>query len=101
MWLEPVASSGRPHYTVERGTRFVPIRQPYAALSVERGSRELPAAPFVYVHVVRGGVRIGDAVLEAGDAARVTDERGLWARAAEPVEYLVWEMRPVRRGARD
>lgn len=100
MWLEPAAGGGSPHYTVERGTRFVPFRQPHAALSVARGPGELPTAPLVYVHVVRGSLRLGDETLDAGDAARVTGERGLWADAAEPVEYLVWAMRPVPRDAR-
>ncbi|MDF9812955.1 pirin family protein [Streptomyces sp. SPB162] len=99
MWLEPAASGGAPRYGVERGTRFVPFRQPHAALTVARGPGELPAAPFVYVHVVRGGVRLGDETLKEGDAARLTGEPGLWAHAAEPVEYLVWAMNPAPRDA--
>ncbi|MEU3460333.1 pirin family protein [Streptomyces sp. NPDC006733] len=97
MWLEPATAGGAPRYGVERGTRFVPFRQPHAALSVARGPAELPAAPFVYVHVVRGTVRIGDAALGEGDAARVTGGRGLAVAAAEPVEYLVWAMGPPPR----
>lgn len=97
MWLEPVTFDGTPHYTVERGTKFVPLRQPHATLSVGRGPMELPSAPFVYVHVVRGSVRLGDEVLEEGDAARIIGAEDLWARAEEPVEYLVWAMRPVQR----
>lgn len=101
MWLEPAVFGGGPRYGVEHGTRFVPFRQPHAVLSVRRGPGELPAAPFVHVHVVRGSVRLGDETLEAGDAARITDEEGLLVRAAGPVEYLVWELRPVPRDPAD
>ncbi|MDJ0343704.1 pirin family protein [Streptomyces sp. H10-C2] len=100
MWLEPAVSGGEPRYaieTTERGTRFVPERQPHATLVVGRGTMALPDAPFLYIHVVRGSVRLGTESLGEGDAARVTGAEGLRAEADGPVEYLVWEMRPSPR----
>jgi redox-sensitive bicupin YhaK (pirin superfamily) len=48
----------------------------------------------VYVHVVRGTVRLAGAELGPGDAARITDAEGLQALATAPAELLLWEMTP-------
>lgn len=56
----------------------------------------LPDAPYLYVHLVRGALTLTEgartAALGEGDAARVTDARGVRARTEGPAEYLVWEM---------
>jgi redox-sensitive bicupin YhaK (pirin superfamily) len=56
----------------------------------------LPDAPYLYVHLARGALTLVEgartAALGAGDAARVTDARGVRARTEGPAEYLVWEM---------
>ena len=44
----------------------------------------VPDAPFVYVHVVRGEVRLDGEELGEGDAARITDAKDLEAVAALP-----------------
>ncbi|MFF7153309.1 pirin family protein [Streptomyces sp. NPDC008139] len=76
--------------------RALRLRQRAAALYVGRpvtaDSAPLPSAPYRYVHVVRGGVRLGDELLTAGDAARITGADPLTARCEGPAEYLVWEM---------
>lgn len=92
MWLHPGEFGGEPRYAVRRADRFTPPGQPLATLHVGRAPGPLPAAPFVYVHVVRGQVRLGEQVLAAGDAARITADAGLRAETNGPAEYLVWEM---------
>ncbi|NGO12941.1 pirin family protein, partial [Streptomyces sp. HC44] len=56
----------------------------------------VPDAAFVYVHVVRGEVRLDAVELGPGDSARITDakdlEAGAGAGAGAPAELLVWEM---------
>jgi redox-sensitive bicupin YhaK (pirin superfamily) len=100
MWLASGAVGAEPGYEVVRG---IADGTPYAlaradaVLHVRRlgdGERTaLPDAPWVYAHVVRGEVRVGDETLTAGDAARITDARDLEARAVGAAELLVWEMR--------
>ena len=51
----------------------------------------VPDAPFVHVFVARGSVRLGDAVLAEGDAARLTDAGPLDVTADGPAEVIVWE----------
>lgn len=92
MWLHPAGFGGEPRYAVGRGTRFTPPGQPLAALHVRREGGPLPEAPFVYVHVVRGRVRLGSWTLGPGDAARLRDERAVRVAVIGPAEYLVWEM---------
>ncbi|MER6047413.1 pirin family protein [Streptomyces sp. NPDC001793] len=101
MWLTPRDPGGEPEYEV---VREVADGAPYAlpragaTLRVCRlgadGRAAVPDAARVYVHVVRGEVRLGDALLAAGDAARITDARGLELRAAAEAECLVWETGP-------
>ncbi len=52
----------------------------------------VPDAPHVYIHVVRGEVRLDGVELGEGDAARVTDTKDLELVAGAPAELLVWEM---------
>ncbi|MFC4036549.1 pirin family protein [Streptomyces polygonati] len=116
MWLHPDTFGGPPDYAAAAdpappgpGLRLLAsgadspdpapplrLRQRAAALYVGRpltaGSGPLPAAPFVYVHGVRGRLRLGDHVLEPGDAARLRDEPGTSVRWPGAAEFLVWEM---------
>ncbi|MFC8918638.1 pirin family protein [Streptomyces sp. NPDC057116] len=105
MWLAPKVPGGDPAYEVVRGIAdATPYALPAAGalLHVRRpaapGERvAVPDAPFVYVHVVRGAVRLGDDELTPGDAARITAARitaaqGLELIASAPAEVLLWEM---------
>lgn len=99
MWLAPLSPGGEPSYTIVPGIAdSTPYALPAAGalLHVRRlaeGERTaVPDAARVYVHVVAGGVRIGDEELAPGDAARITREEGLELMAVEPAEVLIWEM---------
>ncbi|MER7488125.1 pirin family protein [Streptomyces sp. NPDC126497] len=101
MWLAPLEPGGDPAYEVVRGMAdSTPYALPQAGamLHVRRlaaGERTaVPDAAHVYVHVVRGGVRLDGEDLGPGDAARLTDPEGVEAVAATaPAELLLWEMR--------
>jgi redox-sensitive bicupin YhaK (pirin superfamily) len=115
MWLHPDTFGGPSHYAcaadpappgpglrlLASGAPDAPpgalrLRQRAAALHIGRPvtaeRTPLPPAPYRYVHVVRGAVRLGDALLTAGDAARITGADALAAGTEGPAEYLVWEM---------
>jgi redox-sensitive bicupin YhaK (pirin superfamily) len=99
MWLAPLLPGGEPFYEIVHGIAdSTPYAVPEAGamLHVRRlaaGERTaVPDAPFVYVHVVRGEVRLDGEELSAGDAARVTDAKDLEAAAGAPAELLLWEM---------
>ncbi|MDX2558676.1 pirin family protein [Streptomyces sp. TX20-6-3] len=115
MWLAPLSPGGEPSYEVVRG-----LGEPYdlpaadARLHVRRpaaGERvPVPAADFVYVHVVRGTVGLAEErpggetgerpdgePLRPGDAARLTDARGHTLVATTDAEVLLWEMRDWRK----
>ncbi|MFZ3570755.1 pirin family protein [Streptomyces sp. BH097] len=99
MWLAPVDPGGEPAYEVVHGIAdSTPYDVPAAGamLHVRRlaaGERgEVPTAPHVYVHVVRGEVRLADTELADGDAARITAETGLEVLAATESQLLIWEM---------
>lgn len=108
MWLHPDTFGEPPQYAGARdpappgpGLRLLTssaqgLRQRAAALHVARPPRAesvpLPAAPYRYVHVVRGTLRLAGEVLMAGDAARITGGRELAAECAGAAEFLVWEM---------
>ncbi|WP_407564615.1 pirin family protein [Streptomyces sp. 184] len=101
MWLLPAAPGGPPSYEVVRGIADgtpLAVERAAAVLHLRRlraGERTaLPDAPWVYVHVARGTVRIGTepALAEPGDAARIAGCEDLDLTAREPAEALVWEM---------
>ncbi|MFE2034186.1 pirin family protein [Streptomyces scopuliridis] len=108
MWLAPLEPGGEPAYEVVRGIAdSTPYALPRAGamLHVRRlrdGERSaVPDARFVYVHVVRGAVRIDGAggadgaagpALGPGDSARITDADGLELTAGPAAEVLLWEM---------
>ncbi|MEV0643332.1 pirin family protein [Streptomyces sp. NPDC050619] len=99
MWLAPLKPGGDPAYEIVHGiadsTPYA-IPEAGAMLHVRRlaaGERTaVPDGAYVYVHVVRGEVMLDGAVLGAGDAARVTDAKGLEAAGATETELLLWEM---------
>ncbi|MFG2497245.1 pirin family protein [Streptomyces sp. NPDC048441] len=107
MWLSPLTPGGDPSYELVHGIAdSTPYAVPAAGalLHVRRlaaGERTaIPDAPFAYVHVVRGEVRLGGEELSTGDGARITAAEGLEAVAtgagagtgAGAAELLVWEM---------
>ncbi|MER7987199.1 pirin family protein [Streptomyces noursei] len=99
MWLTPLAPGGEPEYAVVRGVaEGTPLALPRAGATLRvcrlgaGGRTAVPAAARVYVHVVRGAVRLGGEDLAAGDAARISEARGLELVAPEGAECLVWEM---------
>ncbi|MEU6592911.1 pirin family protein [Streptomyces sp. NPDC046881] len=99
MWLTPREPGGDPSYDLVPGIAdSTPYAVPAAGamLHVRRldpGERTaIPDAAYVYVHVVRGGVRLAGEELHPGDAARITGAQGLEAVAAAPAELLLWEM---------
>ncbi|MET9883486.1 pirin family protein [Streptomyces sp. NPDC006430] len=99
MWLAPLAAGGEPSYDL---VRDVADGSPYevpaagAVLHVRRpGAGErfaVPAAERVYLHVVRGDLRLDGEELGPGDAARITGERDLEIVAGSPGELLIWEL---------
>ncbi|SMF83859.1 pirin family protein [Streptomyces sp. Amel2xC10] len=99
MWLAPSAPGGDPSYEIVRGIAdATPYAVPEAGamLHVRRlaaGERTaVPDAPYVYVHVVRGAVRLDGVELGPGDAARITDAKDLTASGVSESELLLWEM---------
>jgi redox-sensitive bicupin YhaK (pirin superfamily) len=99
MWLAPVTPGGTPSYETVHGIAdSTPYAVPEAGamLHVRRlaaGERTaVPDAAYVYVHVVRGEVRLGPETLGPGDAARITGAEGMEAVGATPAELLLWEM---------
>jgi redox-sensitive bicupin YhaK (pirin superfamily) len=100
MWLAPAEPGGEPAYEIVRGIAdSTPYAVPEAGalLHVRRlvaGERTaVPDGAYVYLHMVRGGVRIGAYELGPGDAVRAEGEKDLDVVAASgPAELLVWEM---------
>ncbi|MFI7497533.1 pirin family protein [Streptomyces sp. NPDC049687] len=102
MWLAPLDPGGDPAYEIVHGIAdSTPYAVPEAAamLHVRRlvpGERTaVPDAPRVYVHVVRGGVRLDGAELGPGDAARVTEAKDMEVVGVTEAELLMWEMAPA------
>jgi redox-sensitive bicupin YhaK (pirin superfamily) len=108
MWLVPTVPGGEPSYEVVRdvadGTPYV-LKRADAVLHVRRlaaGERAAPARGVsrtqarggrrIYVHVVRGDVRLGDEVLGPGDAVRTEAPYDLDMVAEAPAELLMWAM---------
>jgi redox-sensitive bicupin YhaK (pirin superfamily) len=52
----------------------------------------LPPAPHLYLHVVRGDLRLNTETLHPGDAARITEAEPLEAEALTATEVLLWAM---------
>jgi redox-sensitive bicupin YhaK (pirin superfamily) len=101
MWLAPLRPGGDPSYEIVPGIAdSTPYAVPEAGamLHVRRltaGERTaVPDGAYVYVHVVRGEVRLDGEQLSPGDAARVTDAKDLEAVGVTEAELLVWEMTP-------
>ncbi|MGW7169333.1 pirin family protein [Streptomyces sp. NPDC054884] len=99
MWLAPLDAGGDPAYDIVRGIAdSTPYAVPEAGamLHVRRlGAGERTAVPdgeHVYVHVVRGEVRLDGEKLGPGDAARVTAAKDLEAVGVSNAEVLLWEM---------
>ncbi|MGW5850604.1 pirin family protein [Streptomyces sp. NPDC055254] len=98
-WLAPLAAGGEPTYeVVEAVADGTPYQVPAAGavLHVRRpGAGErvpVPAAERVYLHVVRGDLRLDGAELGPGDSVRITGEAGLEVVAGSPGELLIWEL---------
>lgn len=100
-WLAPLHPGGDPSYEIVHGiadsTPYA-IPEAGAMLHVRRlGPGERTAVPdggYVYVHVVRGEVRLEEARLGPGDAARITDAKDVEAVGVSAAELLLWEMTP-------
>ncbi|MFF3375278.1 pirin family protein [Streptomyces sp. NPDC002680] len=98
-WLAPLHPGGTPSYEIVHGiadsTPYA-IPEAGAMLHVRRlsaGERTaVPDAAYVYVHVVRGEVRLGPEKLAPGDAVRLTAEEGVEAIGVTATELLLWEM---------
>jgi redox-sensitive bicupin YhaK (pirin superfamily) len=97
MWLTPHAAGGEPAYTLVRelGAGAYELPEAGAVLHIHRlapgAEVTLPAAHRLYLHLTAGELRLGDALLQAGDEARAGDEGGLTAEAVTGAEFLVWE----------
>ncbi|MER5364549.1 pirin family protein [Streptomyces sp. NPDC002722] len=102
MWLAPLEPGGEPSYAIVPGLAdSTPYALPAAGATLhvrrlDAGERAaVPDAARVYVHVVAGGVRIGDErgeELEPGDSLRITGEEGLELVAEGTAEVLIWEL---------
>ncbi|WP_225839939.1 pirin family protein [Streptomyces sp. NK08204] len=99
MWLAPLESGGDPSYHHVPGTAGpTPYALPAAGATLHvrhlaAGERTVvPDAAYVYVHVVRGDVRLAGQTLGAGDSARITDAEGLEVVGVSAAELLLWEM---------
>ncbi|QFR97642.1 cupin domain-containing protein [Streptomyces tsukubensis] len=81
MWLAPRTPGGEPAYDLVRGIAdSTPYAVPEAGalLHVRRpaaGERvAVPGAPRIYLHVVRGDIRLRGELLGPGDSARITSD---------------------------
>ncbi|MBT2458242.1 pirin family protein [Streptomyces sp. ISL-87] len=99
MWLAPLVAGGEPSYELVPGiAEGTPYEVPAAGavLHVRRpGAGErvpVPAAKRVYLHVVRGDLRLDGEELGPGDSARITGEEQLEIVAGSPGELLIWEL---------
>ena len=99
MLLAPVEPGGEPSYEIVPGIAdATPYALPAAGamLHVRRlapGERTaVPDGAYVYVHVVRGEIRLAGEELGAGDAARITQAQDVEAVGLSPAELLMWEM---------
>lgn len=100
----PREPGGDPGYEIVHGIAdSTPYAVPEAGamLHVRRlraGERTaVPDGAFIYVHVVRGEVRLDGEELGPGDAARITDAKDLEAETPTGAELLMWEMTTDQR----
>jgi quercetin 2,3-dioxygenase len=101
MWIRPASFGGPVTYdTVEVDPGFGPVRplrQPDAALhagALAPGtSVRLDPAPYLHVLVVAGIASVGEEVLTAGDALRLTDAGDIRIGTDGGAELLAWRMR--------
>jgi redox-sensitive bicupin YhaK (pirin superfamily) len=106
MWLTPREAGGDPAYTLVRelGAGAYELPEAGAVLHVHRLAAGenvvLPDAGSLYLHLACGELRLAGEALASGDAARISEERGLVAEAAEAAEFLVWEFPAGASGAR-
>ncbi|MFE2165682.1 pirin family protein [Streptomyces sp. NPDC059447] len=99
IWLAPLTAGGEPSYEV---VADIDDATPYgipaagAVLHVRRpGAGEripVPEAERVYLHVVRGDLRLDGAELGPGDSVRIAGEKGLEVTAGSPGELLIFEL---------
>ena len=60
----------------------------------ERAALELDPQRITYVHLVSGGLRVNDRLLQAGDALRLDKENMLVLEGGEDAEVLVFDLAP-------
>jgi redox-sensitive bicupin YhaK (pirin superfamily) len=60
----------------------------------ERIERALDPRRKTYVHVIRGSVEVNGQRLDAGDAAKLVDERALTIARGDDAEVLVFDLAP-------
>lgn len=105
-WLLPTSPGGEPSYVLGEapppasglvevaGGSGLPVGTSGARLLVARlaagRSVALPDDPRQHVFAATGRATVGELVLGAGDAARVSDEPGRPVSALEDTELLVW-----------
>ncbi|MFI9241592.1 pirin family protein [Streptomyces sp. NPDC053086] len=99
MWLAPREPGGTPSYALVPGiadSTPYPVPAAGAMLHVRRlgpGERTaVPDAARLYVHVVRGRVRLAREELGPGDSARITGAESMEAIGVTAAELLLWEM---------
>ncbi|MFJ3302069.1 pirin family protein [Streptomyces sp. NPDC086549] len=99
MWLTLLAPGGDPAYEIVHGIAdSTPYAVPEAGamLHVRRLAPKertaVPDAAYVYVHVVRGEIRLDGEELGPGDSARITDAKSVEAVGVTEAELLIWEM---------
>ncbi|MEV6669879.1 pirin family protein [Streptomyces sp. NPDC051162] len=96
MWLTPSEADEEPSYELlpQVPDGAYPLAE--AVLHVRRlgaGERAvLPDGQWLYVHVVRGSVRVDGDVVSEGDAMRLFEAVGATAEAVGSAELLIWAM---------
>lgn len=117
IWIEPNETGGAPGYAQEKfpaearrgrlakvvspdgAAGSVAIRQNAALYLGALGAGDevthtIAPGRAAYVHVATGAVKLGDAVLKAGDGARVTGEASATLTGVEPGDVLVFDLDP-------
>ncbi len=105
-WLAPTLAGAEPSYVLGEaaqpgsglvevaGGAGLPVGTTGARLLVARlapgDSVALPDDPRQHVFAASGSASLADVALDAGDAARISDEPGHLVRASEATELLVW-----------